>query len=197
MIKRFKKYLEKKDLILSPKKSKVMVFERERGRVKKKDWRWGKESIEEVKEMRYLGYIMQKNGGAEKHIMERIRRATIAMKMTWSIGERVFRDDYIRRIKMFNALVGSIALYGAEIWGWNKEERLDRIKRKYVKWILGLDRKTPNYILKEETKMRELRMEAMMRAIKYEETARKTEKKLVVECIKELERERRSREESK
>lgn len=197
MIKRFKKYLEKKDLILSPEKSKVMVFERGRGRVKKRDWRWGEESIEEVKEMRYLGYIMQKNGGAEKHIMERIRRATIAMKMTWSIGERLFRDDYIRRMKMFNALVGSIALYGAEIWGWNKEERIDRIKRKYVKWTLGLDRRTPNYILKEETKMKELRMEAMMRAIKYEETARKTEKKLVVECIKELERERRSREESK
>lgn len=25
------------------------------------------EELEEVKEMRYLGYIMQKNGGAEKH----------------------------------------------------------------------------------------------------------------------------------
>lgn len=26
------------------------------------------------------GYIMQKNGGREKHIAERLRRATIAMK---------------------------------------------------------------------------------------------------------------------
>lgn len=40
-----------------------------------------------------------------------------------------------------------IALYGAEIWGWKKEERLDKIRRKYVKWILGLDRTTPNYIV--------------------------------------------------
>lgn len=37
------------------------------------------------------------------------------MKQTWSIGERIFADDYERRIKMFNALVGSVALYRAEI----------------------------------------------------------------------------------
>jgi len=42
---------------------------------------------------------------------------------------------------MFNALVGSMALYGAEIWGWRKEERLDKVTRKYMKWILGLRQK--------------------------------------------------------
>jgi len=61
---------------------------------------------------------------------------------------------------MFNALVGSVALYGTEIWGWGNEERMEKIKRKYIKWILKLDRRTPNYILEEETKMKELRTEA-------------------------------------
>lgn len=55
---------------------------------------------------------------------------------------------------MFNALVGSIALYGAEIWGWREEEKMNKIKRRYVKWVLGLDI-TPNYIVIEETKVRE------------------------------------------
>lgn len=70
---------------------------------------------------------------------------------------------------MFNTLVGSVVLYGAEIWGWTRDGRMDGIKRKYVKWILGLDRRTSNYILVEETKMKELRMEALEKAIKYEE----------------------------
>ena len=118
------------------------------------------------------------------------------MKQTWSTGERVFKDDYNRRMKMFNALVGSVALYGAEIWGWGNEERMDGIKRKYVKWILGLDRRTPNYILVEETKMKELNLEAMERAIKYEETARKSEKRIVTECIKEIERKGKGKEQS-
>lgn len=62
--------------------------------------------------------------------------------------------------------------------------RLYRIERKYVKWILGLDRRTPNYILIEEIKMIEIRIEATRRAIIYEEKARNSGKKLVVECIK-------------
>jgi len=122
MMRRLKKYIDKKGLILSPEKSKVMVFERERGKSRKREWKWGEEEVEEVKEIRYLGYIMQKNGGAEKHIEERLRRAVIAMKQTWSIGERLFKEDFVRRVKMFDALVGSVALYGGgeRKKGWTK-----------------------------------------------------------------------------
>lgn len=118
------------------------------------------------------------------------------MKQTWSIGERLFKEDYNRRMKMFNALVGSVTLYGEEVWGWKMEERLDGIKRKYIKWILGLDRKTSNYILIEETKEKELRMKALKRAIKYEENSRQLKKKIVVERMKEMDRRRIEREES-
>ena len=173
-----------------------MVFENGRGRRKKRGWKWGEEDIEEVKEIKYLGYMIQKNGGAERHVEDRIRRATIAMKQTWSIGERTFKEDFGKRMKLFNALVGSIMLYGAEIWGWGNEERIDKVTRKYVKWVLGLDGKTPNHILIEETKIKELRLEAKKRAIKYEEKARKSEKKLVIECIKEMDKEGRKKEES-
>lgn len=60
-------------------------------------------------------------------------------------------------------------LYGVEVWGWRNNDRVDKIKRKYEKWILDLDVRTPNYILTEETKMKELRLKAVKRAIKYEE----------------------------
>lgn len=91
----------------------------------------------------------------------------------------------------------SVALYGAEIWGWKNETRLDRIKRKYVKWSLRLDRNTPNYILAEEVKMRELRTEAVGRTIRYEEKAKRSRKKVIVECFRELDKERREEEENK
>ncbi|XP_011637362.1 trichohyalin-like [Pogonomyrmex barbatus] len=171
MMKRFRKYIQKKDLLLSPGKSKVLVFERGRGRRGKREWRWGEEDIEEVKEMKYLGYIIQKNGRAERYLEERMKRAMIAMKQTWSIGEKLFKNDFERRMKMFNALVESIALYGAEIEG--------------------------HRILLEETKIREIRIEVIRRASKYEETNRKTNKKLVTECIREIEKGKRESEESK
>ena len=141
-------------------------------------------------EIRYLGYILQKNGSGEKHIQDRKKRATIAMKKTWSVGERIFKQDYKRRMKMFGALVESVALFGADVWGWNVEERLDRIQRRYVKWILGLDMTTSNYILIEECKLIEIKEKALKRAARYEEKALESKKELVKECIKERERNR-------
>lgn len=89
--------------------------------------------MEEVKEIKYLGYTMQKNGGQDRHIEERMRKAMTAIKQTWNIGERLFKEDFERRMKMFNALVGSIAFYGAEIWRWREEEKIDRNKKKLRK----------------------------------------------------------------
>ena len=62
-------------------------------------------------------------------------------------------------------------------WGWQEDRRLDGIKRKYVKWILGLNWRTPNYILAEETKIRGIKnyKKAIKRAIKYEEKIRSKE----------------------
>lgn len=40
-----------------------------------------KETIEEMKKVKYLGYIMQKDGGAEEHIKEKSN--VIIMKRTW------------------------------------------------------------------------------------------------------------------
>ncbi|XP_033174242.1 uncharacterized protein LOC117151125 [Bombus impatiens] len=111
------------------------------------------------------------------------------MKKTWSVGERIFKQDYKRGMKMFGALVESVALFGAKVWGWNMEERLDRVQRGYVKWILGLDMTTPNYILVEVCKLIEMKEKALKRAARYEEKALESKKELVKECIKERERE--------
>ena len=38
-----------------------------------------------------------------------------------------------------------------------EEEKTGRVKRKYIKWTLGLDRNTPKYLIIEETKLEETR----------------------------------------
>lgn len=58
-----------------------------------------------------------------------------------------------------------------------------------MKWILGLDRTTPNYVLEEEVKLKSIRIEAAKRAIRYEEKMRKSEKEVVKLCLQERERE--------
>lgn len=114
MLRRFGKWLARKKMDLSAEKTKVLVFEKWKGKADR-EWKWGEEVIEEVKKMKYLGYILQKNENAERYIGERNRRAILAMRITWSLG--TFKDDYRRRMSMFESLVHSVALFRAEAWG--------------------------------------------------------------------------------
>ena len=64
-----------------------------------------------------------------------------------------------------------------------------------MNWIsINLDRNLSNYILLEETKMKELRAQAIERVMKYEEKAFNSKKKLIKKCIKNLERDLKSEE---
>ncbi|KOC58725.1 hypothetical protein WH47_05392 [Habropoda laboriosa] len=98
---------------------------------------------------------------------------------------------------MFRSLVESVALFGEEIWCWYNDRRLEKIQRKYVKWLLGLEKSTPNYIINEEGKIKEMWLKALSRGMTYEERTRKSDKKLIVDCLEAIDKEKRSGEESK
>ena len=88
MIERLEGYLERKGLELNVGKSKIMRFRKEGGRERIVNWRWKGKVIEEVKEFTYLGYTIQKNGGQDAHIRERLRKGAAVMSQVWGIGKR-------------------------------------------------------------------------------------------------------------
>lgn len=47
-----------------------------------RDWRWKDKRIEKVKEFKYLGYVMQRNGDQKAQVRkkDRVRKTTVAMK---------------------------------------------------------------------------------------------------------------------
>jgi hypothetical protein len=51
---------------------------------------------------------------------------------------------------MFQSLIESILMYGAEISGWKEPEEVERVQEKYLRWVLGVDRETPGYIVRKE-----------------------------------------------
>ncbi|GLV41722.1 hypothetical protein CBL_00335 [Carabus blaptoides fortunei] len=77
---------------------------------------------------------------------------------------------------MYDSMVKSIMMYGAEIWGWKEQDKEENVHMKYLRWILGLERQTPKYIIAEETKRDKMRIEAGKRAMKYEEKLKKQRK---------------------
>ena len=79
-------------------------------------------------------------------------------------------------------------MYGAEIWGWKKRERIEKMQERYLRWSLGVDFNSPGYAVMEETKRRS----ASMRAIKFEvKMARCKEGTIRKECWKKWAKERK------
>lgn len=55
---------------------------------------------------------------------------------------------------------------GAEIWGWEEKEGMERLRERYLRWVLGVDKKTPGYMVKEELERDKLGERAGRRALK-------------------------------
>ncbi|KYN42053.1 hypothetical protein ALC56_03522 [Trachymyrmex septentrionalis] len=108
-------------------------------------------------------------------LRRRVRRARVAMGWVWSYGERKFKGDIRWRLKLFDSIVKGILLYGVEMWGYREWKEVEAIHEKYLKWILGLEKVTPGYIVREELKRNKLRVETGWRAGKFEEKLEKGE----------------------
>jgi hypothetical protein len=44
----------------------------------------------------------------------------------WGIGKRKCGGDFRRRTMMFESMVESVLMYGAEIWRWKEQEELKK-----------------------------------------------------------------------
>jgi len=121
-----------------------------------------------VKEYKYLGYTLQRNGGQEAHVKERIKKATAVMGEVWGIEKRRFGGNWGRRIWLFDRLIWTVLSYGVEIWGWKEREGMEKLEERYLRWVFVLDRRTPGYLVREEIKREKLRERAGKRAWGFE-----------------------------
>lgn len=93
--------------------------------------------MEEVKEFSYLGYKLQRNGGQEGQIKERMRKAWI-MGQVWGLGKRRFGKDWGRRLWLFDKLVwtDSFELRDGDL-GMEGMERDGKDRGKVFKMVTG------------------------------------------------------------
>ena len=76
------------------------------------------EGLEEVELFRYLGSIVETRGGTEADVNTRISKARAAFHILRNVWKsRVIGKT--TKIRLFNANVKSVLLYGAEPWRMN------------------------------------------------------------------------------
>jgi len=61
--------------------------------------------IEEVQGFKYLGFLLDREGGFKEHIKELARKGRRVLRKVWGLGERLCKDDIIRRWMLFKYLV--------------------------------------------------------------------------------------------
>jgi hypothetical protein len=79
-----------------------------------------------------------------------VRKANKLVGCVWGIGERKWGGDFRRRMMMFESMIESILMYGAEIWGWKEQEEVEKVQEKYLRGVLRVDGETPRYVVREE-----------------------------------------------
>jgi len=161
-------------------KSKVLIFNRGNNE-KKESWKWRSKRIEKVQTFKYLGFMFRK-GNYKEHIKELTNKDRIAVRKIWGLGERMYKNDLIRRWNLFKYLVQSVISYGVEVWGWIERKKLEKIMMDYVRWMFRLDYCTPRYVITREIGMDKLKIGWEIRAKRFEERIRNREESIVEQC---------------
>ncbi|KAH0813872.1 hypothetical protein GEV33_008919 [Tenebrio molitor] len=185
MMRNLEKYVRKKKLGVNVEKTKMMVFNEKKRKNEESEWKWEESKIERVSEFKYLGYTFNERATDKAQVREVVRKANKVVGCVWGIGERMWGGEFGRGIMMFESMVESVLMYGAEIWGWKEREEVERVQEKYLRWVLGVDRETPGYIVREECKRSKLRVKAGKRAAKFEDRmGGREECRILTECYR-------------
>jgi len=73
--------------------------------------------IEERQTFKYLDFTFNRLKNFKDHIKELVNNGRIAVRKVWELGERLCRNDFIKRWTFFKYLVQSVMSYGVELWG--------------------------------------------------------------------------------
>jgi hypothetical protein len=60
-------------------------------------------------------------------------KANKVVGCVWGKGKRKWGGDFRRRMMMFENIIESILINGAEIWGWKEQEEVEKVQKKYLR----------------------------------------------------------------
>ena len=159
-------YTAKKGLKINKKKTEVLrINSKCNNRVQ-----IGDQQLNEVNKYTYLGATVNERGGGEEDIGNRICKArTSFMKLKKIWGSNIY--SLKTKVRLFNALVKSVLLYGCEAWKINEADnrRMDTFMFKCYRRILKI--RWPYVISNDEilkrTKQRRISEEVKIRRWKW------------------------------
>ncbi|CAB0000549.1 unnamed protein product [Nesidiocoris tenuis] len=154
-------------LKLNPEKTKVVLFGKRGGMGTDLRYLVGTDSIQGASEYIYLGVPFASSGIFAK-AQTRFRSKALA---AWGAARQTLmtaRLDHWDSIeRLMDALVESVLLYNAEVWGVRYMDELESVQARLLKNVLMLPRSTPGYLLRLETGRSRLSVKILDRAMSW------------------------------
>ena len=122
-------------------KTKIVVFRNGGVLGINEKWTYGGEEIEIVNSFNYLGMVLSSGGKYIKATNTLSRKALRAMNALFSIT-KVMQVPIKIMFNLFDAFVQPILNYGCEIWGFASAENIERVHRKFCKWLINVKMST-------------------------------------------------------
>lgn len=145
-------YCEMKGLTVNVDKTKVMIFKKGGGKLKKSEqnFMYDDKSLEIVNTFEYLGTTISSSSLGLNATNSAISKTRKAMGVLLSTLNRAKIDSWDSRIKLFDTTILSMLLYGVPTWGLRYMEELEVIQTDFFKRLLSLPRNTPHCIVRLE-----------------------------------------------
>ena len=128
--------------------------------------------LENAKSYRYLGLTLCSYGNFTLARQELKKASLKALsKLRKEMGNH-FSENIKLTIKLFDALISPILMYGSEIWGIDCNGKLDTDPKegglnKFLKWLLGVNKYCNNNACGAETGRFPLRIKAQCITFKF------------------------------
>ena len=177
-------FAKAKDLTINTKKSKVMIFNKG-GKLIKENFTIDGNQLEVVPSYTYLGIDIPTNGSFNPGMAQMNSKAKKAMMPLYTTIMQ-FNIPFRKALKLFQTYVEPILLYNAENFTTFTEKQIERSKNgslgayelatsanitttqlKFLKFILGVGKQTPNMAVLGEAAVLPLHMRAQISMLKF------------------------------
>ncbi|KYN14003.1 hypothetical protein ALC57_13794, partial [Trachymyrmex cornetzi] len=145
------------------------IIEKERGKERKVRGWWDMECREKKEGVRRVLRQWRKgNGEGMEYRKEKREYKELCEAKKREENERWERKMEGARNEK-HVLILAMFSYGPEIWGWKERESVERLQERYLRWVLGVEKGTSGYMVREELQREKLRVKAGKRAWTFEE----------------------------
>lgn len=159
-------YCQSWNLTVNVDKTKIMVFRKGGLLSRRERWYYNGTEIEVVNQFNYLGVVFTPSGSFIQATKTLSGKALRALCSLLSITKSLEVPLNIM-INLFNSFVCSILHYASEIWGFTSAIRIDRVQRKFCKWMLNVKQSTNNLAICSELGLYPTFIERHVRIVKY------------------------------